>query len=160
MKRARVVLADNHHMVTKGLKNLLSAEFDVVGVVEDGLALIDAARRLAPDVVVTDISMPGIDGLKALEILKKDNDKIKVILLTMHLESIFVDEAFRAGASGYVLKYSAPAELTAAVRAALDGKTYLSGGFPDKRSMRVPGVASEPSQSGDDTGDRKVPWKP
>ena len=160
MNRVRVLLADNHHMVTKGLKNLLSPEFDVIGCVNDGLALVDAASRLKPDVIVTDMSMPGVDGLKALKMLKKENPDVKVILLTMHLESVFVDEAFRAGASGYVVKYSAPAELTAAIRAALEGKTYISGGFPETGSIPAPGgsvTAVEPPNLPGDSVRRKAP---
>jgi len=124
--RPRVLLADDHRMVAEGLKSLLSADFDLVGVVEDGRALIEAAKRLNPDVIVADISMPHLNGLDALGVLQKDNPKVKVVFLTMHQEVAYARRAMEAGAAGFVLKHSAPAELLSAIRAALDGKTYLT----------------------------------
>jgi DNA-binding NarL/FixJ family response regulator len=129
MNRPRIVLADDHRMVSQALKNLLSPEFDVVGVVEDGLALIDAAAKLAPDVIVTDISMPKLDGLQALEVLKKENPKVKVVFLTMHQDAALVRKVLECGGVGYVSKCSPPAELAAAIRAALDDKIYLAEGL-------------------------------
>jgi DNA-binding NarL/FixJ family response regulator len=126
MKRPRVLLADDHRMVAEGLKSLLEAEFDLVQVVEDGLALVDAAKKLRPDVIIADIAMPQLNGLDALSLLQKDNPRTKVVFLTMHQEVEYARRALDAGASGYVLKHSAPAELVAAIRAALEGKTYLT----------------------------------
>ena len=126
MNRPRVLLADDHRMVAEGLKSLLSPEFELVGVVEDGRALIDAAKKLHPDVIVADITMPHLNGLDALKTLKKDNPRAKVVFLTMHQEVAYARRAMEAGASGFVLKHSAPAELVAAIRAALDGQTYLT----------------------------------
>jgi len=113
-------------MVAEGLKSLLSAEFDLVGMVEDGRELIESARKLRPDVIVADITMPHLNGLDALEGLKKDNPQVKVVFLTMHREVAYARRALEAGAVGFVLKHSAPAELLTAVRAALEGKTYLT----------------------------------
>lgn len=126
MKRPRVLLADDHRMVAEGLKSLLVPEFELVGVVEDGRALIEAARKLRPDVIIADITMPHLNGLDAVVLLKKENPRVRVVFLTMHQEAEYARRALDAGASGYVLKHSAPAELVAAVRAALDGKTYLT----------------------------------
>jgi len=126
LSRPRVLLADDHRMVAEGLKSLLSADFELVGVVEDGRALIEAAKKLRPDVIVADITMPNLNGLDALGPLKKDNPRVKVVFLTMHQEVAYARRALEAGASGFVLKHSAPAELLAAIRAALDGKTYLT----------------------------------
>jgi DNA-binding NarL/FixJ family response regulator len=126
MNRPRVLLADDHRMVAEGLKSLLSAEFDLVGVVEDGRALIEAARKQRPDVIVADITMPHLSGLDALGPLKKDHPRVKVIFLTMHQEVAYARRALEAGAAGFVLKHSAPAELLTAIRAALDGKTYIT----------------------------------
>jgi DNA-binding NarL/FixJ family response regulator len=124
--RPRVLLADDHRMVAEGLKSLLSEHFDLLGVVEDGRALIEAAKKHRPDVVVLDITMPHLNGLDAVGPLKKDNPQVKIVFLTMHQEVAYARRALEAGAAGFVLKHSAPAELVTAIRAALDGKTYLT----------------------------------
>jgi DNA-binding NarL/FixJ family response regulator len=124
--RSRVLLADDHRMVAEGLKGLLIPEFDLVDVVEDGRALVAAARKLRPDVIVADITMPHLNGLDALSQLKKDNPSVKVVFLTMHKDVAYARRALESGGSGFVLKHSAPAELVDAIRAALDGKTYLT----------------------------------
>lgn len=126
LNRPRVLLADDHRLVAEGLKSLLSAEFELVAVVEDGCALIEAARKLRPDVIVADITMPQLNGIDALVQLKRDDKSVRVVFLTMHPEVAYARRALEAGAAGYVLKHSAPAELIAAIRAALDGKTYVS----------------------------------
>jgi DNA-binding NarL/FixJ family response regulator len=126
MSRPRVLLADDHRMVAEGLKSLLTPEFELVGVVEDGIALIDAARKLRPDVIVADITMPKLNGLDAVTQLRKENARIKVIFLTMHQEVAYARRALDAGASGFLLKHSAPEELVIAVRAAVAGNTYLT----------------------------------
>ena len=126
MNRPRVLLADDHRMVAEGLRSLLSPEFDLVGVVEDGRALIEAAKKLHPDVIVADISMPHLNGLDALGPLKRDNPRVKIVILTMHQEVAYARRALEAGAAGFVLKHAAPAELVTAIRAALDGKTYIT----------------------------------
>lgn len=126
MGRPRVLLADDHRMVAEGLRSLLSAEFDLVGVVEDGRALIEAARKLHPDVIVADITMPHLNGLDAMGPLKKDNPRVKVVFLTMHQEIAYARRALEAGAAGFVLKHSAPAELLTAVRAALAERIYIT----------------------------------
>ena len=126
MKRPRVLLADDHRLVAEGVKSLLAPEVDLVGVVEDGLALLEAAKQLRPDVIVADITMPHLNGIDALVRLRQEHERVRVVLLTMHQDVAYARRAIEAGASGYVLKHSAPAELIAAIRAALDGKTYVS----------------------------------
>jgi len=126
MTKPRVLLADDHRMVAEGLKGLLVEEFEVVGIVEDGRALVAAARKLRPDVIVSDISMPQMNGLDALAHLKRDNPAVRVVFLTMHRDAAYARRALEAGASGYVLKHSAPAELVLAVRAALQGRTFIT----------------------------------
>src|SRR5262245_4968724 len=126
VSRPRILLADDHRMVAEGLKSLLSAEFDLVGVVEDGRALIEAAKKLHPDVIVADITMPHLNGLDAMGPLKKDNPRVKVVFLTMHQELAYARRALEAGAAGFVLKHSAPAELLTAIQAALAGKIYIT----------------------------------
>ncbi len=126
MSRPRVLLADDHRMVAEGVKRLLEEEFELTAVVEDGRQLVEAARRLRPDVIVADITMPHLSGMEALEQLKRDNPEVRVVFLTMHKDVAYARRALEAGASGYVLKHSAQAELFLAVRAALDGKTFIS----------------------------------
>src|SRR5689334_8917773 len=122
----KVLLADDHRLVAEGLKSLLGAEYELVGVVEDGRALIEATRKLRPDVIVADITMPHLNGIDALAQLKKDDKHVRVVFLTMHTEVAYARRALEAGASGYVLKHSASAELLAAIRAALKDKVYVS----------------------------------
>jgi DNA-binding NarL/FixJ family response regulator len=153
MSRPRVLLADDHRIVAEGLRNLLSADFDLVGVVEDGQALVDAARELRPDVIVADISMPRLNGLDALEQILKDNPGAKVVLLTMHAEIAYARRALDLGASGFVVKHSAPGELVMAIRAALEGEVFITpslAGQLVRRSKRggtrEPGPALTPRQ--------------
>src|SRR5215469_13226425 len=113
-------------MVAEGLKGVLADEFEVVGVVEDGRAMVAAANKLQPDVVVADISMPHLNGIDALVRLKKDNPDIKVVFLTMHQDPTYARRALEAGALGFVVKHSAPAELVMAIHAALKGKTFIT----------------------------------
>jgi DNA-binding NarL/FixJ family response regulator len=124
MPRAKVLLADDHTMVAQGLARLLQEEFDLVGTVGDGQALLDAAQRLQPDVIVADIAMPVMDGLEALHRLTAARLNAKVIFLTMHAEAQLATAAMLAGASGYVLKHAAGEELITAVHEVLQGRTY------------------------------------
>ena len=149
MKRARVLLADDHKIVAAGLKGILEPEFELVGTVQDGRALLKAARELRPDVIVVDISMPLLNGIEAVRQLKKANDRAKVVFLTMPPDVTYATRAFEAGASGYVLKHSAPAELVTAVREALKGRTYVT-----------PMIAGELMRSYQDgSGKRKDPTR-
>ena len=126
MSRTRVILADDHKIVLEGLKNLLEPNFDLVGTVEDGRALLKAVKNLHPDVIVADISMPLLNGIEAVRQIKKADPNVKVVFLTMHPDVSYAAEAFEAGASGYVLKHSAPSELVAAINDALKGRTYVT----------------------------------
>jgi DNA-binding NarL/FixJ family response regulator len=126
MTRPKILLADDHVLIAQALEHLLQGEFDVVGTVSDGRALLKAAGELAPDVVVVDIGMPLLNGLDAGEQLKALHPRIKVIFLTQNREPRFAVEAFRRNASGYLLKDSAASELTTAIREALRGKSYIS----------------------------------
>ena len=121
-----MLLADDHRVVSEGLKHLLAEDFELVGMVEDGRALVTAARTLQPDVIVADISMPHLNGIEAMVQLKKDNADVKVVFLTMHQEPAYARRALAAGAVGFVLKHSAPAELVMAIQAALKGQTFIT----------------------------------
>ena len=126
MSQPRVLIADDHRIVAQGLQGLLAEEFDVVGIVEDGRALVEAARATRPDVIVADINMPELNGIEALVQLRRDDAHARVVLLTMHRDLVFARRALEAGALGYVLKHSAASELVLAVRAALQGRTFIA----------------------------------
>ena len=146
-RRPRVLLCDDHLLVAEALKSLLAPEFDLVGVVEDGRAMIEAAGTLLPDVIVADVSMPHLNGIDALVRLRQGGDHTPVVFLTMHRDVAFARRALEAGASGFVLKHSAPAELLTAIRAALDGQIYLTPQLAGEvlDSMKQgPGKAADP----------------
>ena len=126
MKKPRVLLADDHQIVLEGLKSLLADEFEVVGSVQDGSALVDQAATLRPDVIVADISMPRLNGIEAARQIKKTDQNIKIVFLTMHPDATYAANAFEAGASGFVLKHSAPSELITAIHEAMKGQTYVT----------------------------------
>jgi len=126
MRQATVLIADDHAIVLEGLASLLRSEFSLVGTVADGAGLIEAARQLRPDVIVTDVAMPGMSGLEALRRLKAEPIAVKVVLLTMHADAQLAAEALRAGASGFVVKHAAGKELIAAIHKVLRGGRYLS----------------------------------
>jgi DNA-binding NarL/FixJ family response regulator len=113
-------------MVAQGLASLLREEFDLIGIVGDGQALLEAAQRLRPDVIVADLAMPVLDGLAALHQLTAARLEAKVIFLTMHADAHLATAALRAGAVGYVLKHAAGEELISAIQAVLQGRTYLT----------------------------------
>ena len=127
-RRPRVLLADDHLMVAEALKSLLAPDFDLVGVVEDGRALVEAAGRLRPDVIVADITMPHLNGIDALVQLRQHGDRVPVVFLTMHRDASFARRALDAGASGFVLKHSAPAQLTGEVFESMKQGPQHAGG--------------------------------
>jgi DNA-binding NarL/FixJ family response regulator len=124
--RPRVLLADDHLMLLDALKGLLEPAYSVVGLVVEGRALLKAADRLRPDVVVLDIAMPHLNGLDAGRQLKKKMPAVKLIFLTMNEDPYMVGEAFRAGASAFLLKQAAGLELTDAIEKVLKGGTYVT----------------------------------
>ena len=126
MEKTTVLLADDHKIVLEGLKGLLADEFDVVGTVEDGRALLEQVQQLCPDVIVVDVGMPLLNGIDAVKQIKGSGLDTKVVFLTMHQDAMYAKEAFEAGALGFVLKHSAPSELTKAIQEALKGNTYIS----------------------------------
>jgi DNA-binding NarL/FixJ family response regulator len=126
MPRPRVLLADDHKIVLEGLRTVLANEFDVVGLASNGRELIEQARTLQPDVVVADVSMPLLNGIDAAIRVLENDPRVKIVFLTMHPDPTFASRALAVGASGYVLKHSAPDELVTAITEALRGRTYVS----------------------------------
>ena len=124
--RPRIVIADDHLLMAQALEHLLARDFDVIATVGDGRALVQAAHDLHPDLVVVDIGMPLLNGLEAGERLKAQHPEIKIIYLTQNRDPRLAAEALHRDASGYLLKDAAASELIAAIRAALDGRSYVS----------------------------------
>lgn len=149
MKRPRVLLADDHAMFADGVRRILEPDFEYIGTVEDGRALLDEAEKHRPDVILLDISMPELNGIEAARHLKKAGSNAKVVMLTMHADASFASEAFEAGAAGYLLKHCAADELLTAIREVLKGRTYITpriaGGLLDTLMTRGRKTAARPS---------------
>ncbi len=126
MSRPRIVLADDHRLFAEGLKSLLDAEFEIVAMVEDGQALLDAVEEHSPDLVVTDLSMPELNGIECVRKLHETSPELKVVLLTMHEDVGLATAAIRAGAAGYVLKHGGMKDVLQAVEEALNGGIHVS----------------------------------
>ena len=126
MPRPRVLVADDHVMMAQGLGRLLEGEVEIVATANDGQQLVERARQHRPDIIVSDVNMPGMSGLDAMRRLKADGLRSKFIFLTLHTDSRLASEAMRAGASGYVLKHAAAEELIEAIHAVMGGHTYLT----------------------------------
>jgi DNA-binding NarL/FixJ family response regulator len=146
MQRPRVLLADDHRLLREAFARLLEPDCDVVGTVADGRALLDAAPDLRPDIVVLDIAMPLLNGLDAARQLRRLMPEVKVIFLTVSEDADLAAEAFRAGASGYLLKNSAASELVEAIREVSQGRCYVTplatGGLVDS-FLREPGSGTK-----------------
>jgi DNA-binding NarL/FixJ family response regulator len=141
MKRSRVLLADDHQMLLDALKELLEPTYEVVGLATDGRAVLKAAEKLRPDIIVLDIAMPQLNGLDAGRQLKQSMPSVKLIYMTMNEDPYLVGEAFRAGASAYLLKQAAGLELNRAIEAVLKGGSFVTPSVAkglDDISMRDP----------------------
>lgn len=126
MRRARILLADDHALTLTGMRAVLEPHYEIVGMVMDGRALVDAAIRLHPQVIVMDIAMPLLNGIDAAAQIKKHLPTVKLLFVTMHDSPAYLMSALQAGASGYVLKSAASEELLEAIDSALKGAIYVS----------------------------------
>jgi|SRR5215831_6184140 DNA-binding NarL/FixJ family response regulator len=126
MSRTTVLLADDHAMLIDGLVPLIQKEFEIVGVARDGRAMLEIARERRPKVIVTDISMPHLNGLDAARILAKEGNSARLLFMTMHADLPLVTEAFRSGAAGYILKVCGADEFVKAIRSVAEGTTYIT----------------------------------
>jgi DNA-binding NarL/FixJ family response regulator len=146
--RPRVLIADDHVLVAEAFKQFLARDFEVVAVVHDGRSLIQAAHQLLPDVVLVDLGMPLLNGLDAAERIKRTAPDVKIIFVTVDASPELVAEAFRRGASGYLLKDSAGSDLVAAIRCALRGERFVSSSVTAPRKPASPSakVNAAPSQ--------------
>jgi len=154
MRQPRVLIADDHIIVAEALARLLRSEFDVLEVVADGGRLVEVARRLRPDVVVADMSMPVLSGMDALRQMRADRPGIRLVFLTQYDDAALAGEAIRAGASGYVLKQSCGEELRTAIREALAGRVYLSPRITGAVIAAVAGPAARSGVAGTGNGAR------
>jgi len=149
MKRIRILLADDHTMICAGFQKLLEPHYEVVGSVADGRALLKAADELKPDVVLLDVAMPLLNGLDAARALKKTMPHVKLIFLTMNPDSDIAAEAFRAGASAYLLKNSQASELLQAVHNVVRGLSYVTPQISramEESFIRDPRAANRPRE--------------
>ncbi|HZE73224.1 MAG TPA: response regulator transcription factor [Pyrinomonadaceae bacterium] len=146
MAKLRILLAEDHETVREGLKMILNGQVDmeVVGEAGDGYAAVAQGQKLLPDIVVMDVSMPRLNGLKATERLKQCCPSVKVLALTRHEEDGYLQQVLRVGASGYVLKQSPPAELLHAIRSVAAGGKYLDPAVAGKVIGRIAGKQSAP----------------
>lgn len=134
MEKLRIMLAEDHLTVREGIKLLINSQPDmkVIGEVGDGSAAVKEAQKLAPDIVVMDVSMPNLNGLKATKHLKTISPNVKILTLTRHTDNAYLQQLIESGASGYVLKQSAPTELIRAIRTVAEGKNYLDPALTGK----------------------------
>jgi DNA-binding NarL/FixJ family response regulator len=126
MKKPRVLLADDHTLVLEGFRKLLEDHCEVLGAAEDGRALLEMAEQTRPDLILLDISMPRLNGIDAAKKLKKLLPDAKLIFVTMHADAAYINEAFKAGATGYLLKRSAAKELVQAIQSVMSGNYYVT----------------------------------
>jgi len=126
MKRTRLIIADDHVMFAQGLESLLHDEFELLGTAGNGEELVEATLRLGPDVILVDISMPVLNGFDAVRRIKASGSDTRIIFLTMHDDATLLSEAFRCGASGYILKQAAGEELVNAIKEVAHGNNYVS----------------------------------
>ncbi len=134
MEKLRIMLAEDHLTVREGIKLLINSQPDmqVIGEVGDGIAAVREAQKLTPDIVVMDVSMPKLNGLKATRKLKTASPDVKILTLTRYTDDAYLQQLIQSGASGYVLKQSAPTELIRAIRTVADGKNYLDPALTEK----------------------------
>lgn len=135
--RARLVLADDHAIVTEGLRRLLEPEYEVVATATDGAALVRAARALRPDVVIADVSMPQLNGVDAVREIRRELPATRAIFLTMHADRTYLEEALEAGAAGFVVKHSASDEIREALAVVLRGRVYVSPAVESRSGARA-----------------------
>ena len=126
MRALRVLLADDHAIVLEGLRHILEPDFEIVGEVADGRALVAVALTFRPEIIITAISMPLLNGIEAARQIRKINQRVKIIFLTMHADPIYAVEALEAGGSAYILKSSAVGEILVAIQEVVGGRIYVS----------------------------------
>lgn len=146
MPKPRLLLADDHELLLDGLKKILEPEFDLIGAVGDGRAAVAAFEELQPDLLLLDIALPLLNGIEAARKVKAASPRARILFVTMQTDRVYVEEAFRAGASGYVLKQAASRELVEAIKAVLRGRFYVSPHISERLAPGVPDPSKDPSR--------------
>jgi len=136
MKRTRILLADDHLLTLEGIRAVLEPHHEIVGMVTDGRALVDAALRLKPDLIAMDITMPLLNGIDAAVQIKKSAPEVKLLFVTMHINPAYLEAALHAGGNGYVLKSAAREELLEAIKRVMEGRIYVSPGLSSEHLER------------------------
>ncbi len=144
----RILLADDHGLVLEGIKHILETEFEVVGMVKNGQELLDQAPVLKPDIVQVDISMPLVNGIEASRQLKKLLPHVKILVVTMLTNPVYIREAFASGVSGYVLKQAATSELILAIKTILRGERYISPVIAEEVEESLFALGRRPASDG------------
>ena len=156
----RIIIADDHRLIRQGLKSLLESQgFEVVGEAEDGRSAVKLVKKLDPDAVIIDISMPELNGIEATRQIHRETCQVKVIVLSMRSDRQAVLAAFAAGTSGYLLKESAFEEMVIAIKVALEGRTYLSPAIAHvlvRESIEQWSVSAEPMGRGISSREREI----
>ncbi len=153
--KARILLGDDHGLILDGLRATLQSQYEIVGLAKDGRALIQAAERLKPDLVITDISMPLLNGFEAALQIKKALPSTKLIFLSQHLNPAYLKHALKLGASGYVLKSGATEELQQAISKVLRGQTYITPAFGDEVVSRLWNRSGEVTNESEELTERQ-----
>ncbi len=156
MSRKTILIADDHPIFLDGLVNLLESEYEIVATVEDGHELVNTALDLKPDVIVSDMSMPGLNGTEALREIRASGSGAKFIMLTMHNEPEYAVEALENGAAGYVLKNSAITELHTAIREALAGNIYIAPAIAKDVFELMRSSANQAGEKARELSDRQI----
>jgi DNA-binding NarL/FixJ family response regulator len=155
MKKVRILLGDDHALILDGVRAALQVQFEIVGQAADGMALVEAAQRLRPDVVILDISMPLLNGFESARQIKKALPGTKLIFLSQHLNPAYLKQALKIGASGYVLKSGATEELQKAITTVLHGQSYITPAFGDDVISRLLNRSGEISNESEELTDRQ-----
>ena len=153
--RVRILLGDDHALILDGIRAALQQQYEIVGLASDGRALVQAAEKLKPDLVIVDISMPLLNGFEAALQIKKSLPHTKLIFLSQHLNPAYLKQAIKVGASGYVLKSGATEELQHAIRAAMHGDTYITPEFGADTIARLWNNSGELSQESEELTERQ-----
>src|SRR5581483_11885734 len=145
MARPRLLLVDDHELLLDGLRKLLETDFEIVGTAADGRAAVSAFEEFHPDLLLLDIALPLLNGIEAARQIRRTSPSARILFLTMQTDRIYVEEAFRAGAAGYVIKQGGARELVEAIRSVLRGRYYVSPAIASKMGQASP-PATDPAQ--------------
>jgi DNA-binding NarL/FixJ family response regulator len=146
MPKPRLLLADDHELLLDGLRKVLEPDFDLIGAVGDGRAAVAAFEQLHPDLLLLDIALPLLNGIEAARQVKRLSPDARILFVTMQTDRVYVEEAFRAGAAGYVLKQAAASELVDAIRTVLRGRHYVSPHVVQKMGVGALDISRDPSR--------------